>query len=66
MNKATLFSSQQVEILRKAYAGVSTIDPCGDYYKNLIKFLDKQTPEMLQMLVNANIKFVSALARNRI
>lgn len=52
--------------MREAYNKIERIDPCGDAYRNLIKFLDKQPTRILKDLADAKIKWVSMLARNRV
>ena len=51
--------------LRKAYAGLQTIDPCQQGYRDLCALLDGQPDAMLATIAKADIKFVSLLARNR-
>ena len=56
----------QLEVLRKNYAGINRIDPCGETYSKLIAFLDRQTIPVLETLAGAKIKWVSSLALNRV
>jgi len=58
--------TQLIETLRAAYARINTIDPCGEGYKKLTAFLDTLDEKTLQIIFIANIKFVSALALNRL
>ncbi len=55
-----------IEALRREWAKVRTIDPCGDEYKNLCALLDALSQDQLKIVVAADIKFVSKLALNRI
>lgn len=57
---------QKLEQVREAYGKIETVDPDGFAYKCLISWLDMQNETMLSALVDARIKFVSALAQNRI
>jgi hypothetical protein len=56
----------QVEELRKMYGEIEKMDPSGPLYDNLIKALDLLDTPKLQMLADAQIKWVSTLARNRV
>lgn len=60
------FSNQQIDSLKREFNTLKKIDPISNSYKNLIKLLDSLPQEMLKQLANANIKFVSPLAKNRI
>jgi hypothetical protein len=52
--------------LRTAYSAIDRVDPDGVAYKTLCAFLDKQDTATLTELAQANIKWVSKLALNRI
>ena len=56
----------KIVMLREAYGPIDRIDPSSDAYKALIDFLNRQSMDTLQVLEIAKIKWVSALARNRI
>ena len=56
----------KIVTLRKMMADVDRIDPSSEEYKSLIQFLNRQSMDTLSALELAKIKFVSALARNRI
>lgn len=56
----------QIRILREKYSVIERIDPCSPTYKQLIQFLDRADPDFLAILAEAEIKFISALAQNRI
>ena len=56
----------QIEELRERYGKIERIDPDGEAYKNLTAYLDNMSTDMLKMLVNAKIKWVSTLAQNRV
>lgn len=51
---------------RAAYGKLETIDPTSPGYQRLCALLDRMTQEQLRALAEAEIKFVSKLARNRI
>ena len=53
-------------VLRSNYATITTIDPASDTYCKLIAFLDRQPASVLRTLAEGRIKFVSALAANRV
>jgi hypothetical protein len=57
--------TQLINELRDAYATINRIDPCGDSYKKLTALLDRADDRTLKILRDADINFVSALARNR-
>ena len=56
----------QIEELRKEYATIERVDPSSPIYENLLKVLDLMETPTLQMLADAQIKWVSTLARNRV
>ena len=60
------FTSQQIAKMRDEYGKISTIDPSGPEYKQLIAMLDKMHIDNLKSLAGAKIKFVSGLAQNRV
>lgn len=69
LDEAELFSTAQLNSVRKKYAGIKKMDPEGSAYRKLTKLMDgmkKNRPERLKQLADANINFVSALARNRV
>ena len=57
--------SRALEALRTAYGKIATLNPEGEGYKNLCKFLDAQDAATLLALSVSDIKFVSKLAANR-
>lgn len=61
-----LLSNQQLETLRANYSRIDRINPASGNYQMLIGKLNQYPREVLQQLAGANIKFLSALARNRI
>ena len=61
-----MITEAMLQTLRTEYAKINTIDPCGEAYPKLIKLLSALSQDDLKVLAKANIKFVSALARNRI
>jgi len=60
------FSSSQIAVLKAEYSKINTIDPSSDTYKKLIAMLDKLDLKSLKALADANVKFVSKLAQNRV
>ena len=64
--KEAKFSKDQIEIMRKAYGTLKTMNPSSPTYKKFIKFLSKLPKDQLKQLAAANIKFVSMLAKHRI
>lgn len=60
------FTKSQLNQVKAAYEKISRIDPASEPYKNLIKWLNKLDQHQLKDLVDADINFVSKLARNRI
>lgn len=61
-----MLAQWQINELRKRYAGIASVDPCGKAYPELVRLLDMLSQADLQGLVDADIKWVSSLARNRI
>ena len=61
-----LFTDEQLKILREKYRDLKRIDPNSRDYANLIAILDSLSQAQLKQFRDANIKFVSRLARNRI
>lgn len=55
----------QIETLRTAYAKIKTIDPAGPSYKKLVALLDSMDDELLLIIKDAKINFMSMLAWNR-
>lgn len=66
MNTTFKFTDAQIETLRNGYAKIERVDPLGQSYEKLTSFLDGLSKENLQILVDAKIKWVSMLAKNRI
>ena len=63
---AATFTTPMIEKMRSEWGSLDRIDPCLPTYAKLIKLLDGMPQEMLKQLSEANIKFISMLARNRI
>lgn len=60
---------QMIGRLKREMAKVDAIDPSSPAYKKMIAMLDHQAthnPEALKLLADANVKFVSKLAKNRL
>lgn len=51
--------------LRERMANVKGIDPSGKFYLGVCKALDRCDDDALRAVYNAKIKFISALAWNR-
>lgn len=64
--KSEAFSKAQIEKLKKEYETLEKIDVTSDEYKRLIAVLNNLPQPHLKSLAQANIKFVSPLARNRV
>jgi hypothetical protein len=61
------FNKDQIDSLRATYDGINkVIDVHGSAYKRLINILDRCEIDELRSLESAGIKYVSALARNRL
>lgn len=56
----------QIEELQKEYGAIERMDPSSPIYNNLLNALDLLDTAKLQMLADAQIKWVSMLARNRV
>jgi hypothetical protein len=54
-----------IDEIRTAWAKIERVDPESSNYKDLIGWLDRQPNDVLLMLSEAKIKWVSSLARNR-
>jgi hypothetical protein len=59
-------SEQQILELRKEYGAIEKMDPSSPIYSNLLQALDLLETAKLQMLADAEIKWLSMLARNRV
>lgn len=66
MNEAIEFSKQQLDTLRKNYSTINKINPSSPAYTKLIKLLNSLDNKALKQIANADVKFVSMLAKNRI
>jgi hypothetical protein len=66
MKNQTPFSSEQLNKLANAWSSLDKIDPCSDSYKKLIKTLDAMPQCLLSQLADANVKFISMLAKRRV
>lgn len=63
MTKAQLLA--QINNLRTAYGKLNTINPSSPTYKKLVDLLDSMDDELLMIIKEAGIKFLSSLALNR-
>lgn len=66
INELDKFSSKQIDVLRKGYGDINKINPSSPTYKKLTTLLDNLSLDKLKQLSNADIKWVSMLARNRV
>lgn len=64
--KPVLMSPQQLTVLRNRFLVIKKIDPESKTYKELTSWLDKAPDALLKQLADANIMFVSKLAKNRV
>jgi len=60
------FTTEQISSLAEAYNSLEKIDPCTQHYQALVALLDRLPLHMLKQLSDANIRFVSVLASNRV
>lgn len=58
--------NEQVAVLRVEYGKIDKIDPGSPTYDALLEVLDSLDTVKLQQLADANIKWMSMLARNRV
>ena len=65
-NPIKRFTKKHIATLKREYAKIDKIDPASPSYTRMIFLLDGLPQGALKQLANANIKFVSALAKNRI
>ena len=61
-----MFPQRYLNVLRTEYAKINTIDPSKSSYRRLIQLLDALSPKQLEQMRDADIKFMSKLANNRI
>ena len=60
------FNSQQIVTLKKEWASVDKINPSSLKFKELKTYIDGLSKNQLQQLVDADIKFISVIARNKL
>jgi hypothetical protein len=60
------FSKDQLAVLKKEYGTLQKMDVTSNSYKKLIALLNNLPQSHLKSLVDADIKFVSKLAKNRL
>jgi hypothetical protein len=65
-NPGARFTVSQLARLRDAYAKLEGVDPSKPAYRKLSPYLSGLTQPQLKQLAGAKIKFLSALARNRV
>lgn len=65
-NPSARFTDSQLSRLRAAYSKLDRIDPGKSGYKLLAAYLSNLTQPQLKQLADAEIKFLSKLARNRV
>lgn len=61
-----LFTQHQLQRMREEYSRINKINPDSYTYTRLIQLLDSLPQQSLVQLSDANIKFVSKLASNRV
>lgn len=59
-------SDKMIETLRRKFSKIGAVDPDSPTYQKLTDMLDNMETADLKQLAEANIKFVSGLARNRV
>ena len=57
------FTTSQITNLKKQWATVKTINPTGEKYKALVKWINDKPYEMLHDLAMAKINFISYIAK---
>ena len=57
------FTTSQITNLKKQWATVKTINPTGEKYKALVKWIKDKPYEMLHDLAMAKINFISYIAK---
>lgn len=65
-NPSAKFTAKQLTSLRREMSKITTVDPGKPTYKKLAAFLDNLPKPLLKQLATARIKFVSAMANNRL
>jgi hypothetical protein len=60
------FNNQHLDTLRHEMSRIKSIDPSSSHYKKMVAHLDTLSQPQLHQLHQANIPFMSKLARNRI
>ena len=57
------FTDEQLTKLRTAYAGIETVNPTGPAMLKINAWVARYCDETLDMLIAANIKWISSKAR---
>lgn len=60
------FTGDQLTKLKGAFADIAGIDPSGASYQSMIEMLNTMPQANLRQVADANIKFLSVLAKNRL
>jgi hypothetical protein len=60
------FDKTHLDMLKQAYNDINKINPNSPAYNRLITMLDKLPKDELQQIADADIKFLSLLAKNRL
>lgn len=60
------FTKEQLDTLRKEYSKIKRIDPTSKAYQIMISLLDSLNAKQLKQILDANIPWLSTLARNRL
>ena len=64
--EAIEFTNQQLSQLKDSYKDIKTMNPTSPVYKKLINFLNSLDSKALKQISNADIKWLSMLAKNRL
>lgn len=65
-NPRETMNRRQLEALRAAWNQINNVNPESPHYARLLALLDRASPALLKQMAGAKIRFVSALALNRI
>jgi hypothetical protein len=60
------FDKTHLDMLKQAYSNINKINPNSAEYNRLVTMLDKLSKDELKQIADADIKFLSLLAKNRL
>jgi hypothetical protein len=63
---ANSLTPENLDALREEYRKIDRIDPCQPSYYKLCEILDRASPAMLKQVAEADIRFISLMAKNRL